>query len=85
METYYLMTTKSEESLPSLKLDNHEFFWSRHRTYPNVWVTQTIYSQNTMYKLVYGQRSLMSVSEDILLEKINGLSRVHPDSFGTLY
>jgi hypothetical protein len=85
METYYLLTSKTEQDLPSLKLYNHNFIWSKHPIYPNIWVTKTVYSQNTMFKLVYGPSSLMCISEDILLEKVSGLNRVDPNSFGTLY
>ncbi len=84
MEIYYLMTLKPKESLPKITHKEHNFEWYSHQTYPNVWVIKTIFTQNTMFRLVYGPFSLMSPNEDILLEKINGLNRVHPDSFGIL-
>lgn len=85
METYYLMTRKPRSALPRIFHEREEFIWHPHRTYDNVWVIQTIFTQNAMFNRIYALGSSMSPSEDILLEKIGGLNRVHPDSLGTIY
>lgn len=84
METYYLMTKKDRSVLPRIFNEEHEFMWHPHRLFENTWVIQTIYSEQAMWKRIFGPNSLMNPYEDILTHRIM-LERPDPNSFGTLY
>lgn len=83
METYYLMTKKDRSALPRIVNEEHEFVWHPHQLFENVYVIQTIYSEQAMWKYIFGPNSLMSPMEDILTLRIL-LTRPDPNSFELL-
>lgn len=83
-EEYFLITTKPEEDLPQIKIHTNEFFWEKHPSRENTWRIKTIFSDQGMWKLVYGPGSLMCQGIDILYQEVVR-RRVDPESFGTLY